>query len=213
MLTKFRNFFANDKVFLLSTIIAIIGSIFNGFYVIINNSNYFNGFASFCQVVCIIVLYTSYQHHEKNVMKGIIGTLLGIKVLFYAYTVSNAISYLRLFEIPFSYLDISNTILLVVSLLFTINHYLINSDHHSNPTRVFLNQLLIIVNAIVVIAVYASLLRLLIIGGSSTLNIIVVAVCGIGAVVSYNVVACVETRLDVYRVEREANGWKPEDSK
>ena len=213
MLTKFREFFANDKVFIFSTIIAIIGSIFNCFYVIIVNNNYFNGFASFCQVICFIIMYTSYIHHEKNVMKGIIGTLLGIKVLFYAYTVSNAFLYLRLYDIPFSYLDISNTVLLIVSLLFTINHYLINSEHHSNPTRVFLNQLLIIVNAVVVIAVYASLLRLLIIGNSSALNIIVVAICGIGAVVSYNVVACIETRLDVYRVEREANGWKPEDSK
>ena len=212
MLNSFRNFFANDKVFLTSTVIAAIGSLLNGVNVIVTTRRYFTGVVSFFLVACIIIMYTSYVHHEKNVMKGMIGTYLGIKVVFNTYVICTAVTNLTIFKIPFTALDISSAVSLVISILFTINHYLINSDHHSNPTRVFLNQLLIIVNAIEVIVVYASVLSQSTVGGS-LLNSIVVVICGIGAVVSYNVVACIETRLDVYRVEREANGWKPEDSK
>lgn len=213
MLIKFRDFFANEKVFLGSAILAVGGYLLNAFKVLIISKLYFIAFSSFAFAICIIIMYTSYIHHEKNVMKGIIGLFLGFLIIYNANVAFTSISDFIISSIPFSAIGVSSIVSLVVSILFTINHFLINSDHHSNPTRVYFNQLLIIVNAIVSIVVFGSVVAMHISNGSSMLNIILTIVSGLGSAVSYNVVACIETRLDVYRVQREANGWKLEDSK
>lgn len=206
MLNRFRDFFANDKFFLFSVIVTIVGYAINAIFFFVYKG-YYHAFVSLTFVISTIIMYTSYLHHEKNVMKGIIGSFLAIKVLFNAQSVFNGS------EGNLEELNISYVLLLIVAILFTINHYLINSDHHSNPKRIFINQLLIIVNLVISGVNYIGRISNLLSVGAPVTTVLVVVISAVGTIFAYNVVACIETRLDVYRVEREANGWNPEGNK
>lgn len=72
-----RNFFSNDIVFTVSTILTVFTMLASCVY-FIPSKNYMNVFYNIALAIAFAVMYLSFRSHSKNVMKGIIGLSLGI---------------------------------------------------------------------------------------------------------------------------------------
>ncbi len=147
--------------------------------------------------LCLIFLHTSYRKHSKNVMKGLLGALLMAGLIFAIECVDADALIL-----PVDKACAPLNIILTVCLF--INHFIINSDHHSSPTMVRLNQILCLLLALVWIVwnvVWACVLP-------DFSVVIATFAIAVGKVCIYAAIVCVESRLDAYRIEREAKGYK-----
>ena len=193
-----KKIFTNDGFFLAMVVFAFLGEI--GMSLICSialDYSIFNFVPLLFRVICVCVLYTSYKKHLKNVMKGMMGALLATQVI-------SAILYFSDCEFAIDY--ICTSVFAVFSTLLFINHFIINSEHTAKPHMVTFNQVIIIILFI-----------------SNTIQEIACMVnCSAWGVVGYildifgflgltAVVVCVESRLDAYRLDREAAGWTEEE--
>ncbi len=194
-----KKLFTNDKFFLAMTLCAVLGeAIYAIISLCIMPEFLMANIQLLFRVALVIVLYRSYHRHNKNVMKGMMGCLLTAQVL----TGFSFMTLPKLFTgdraVYFLYL--------LLSLAMFVIHFIINSDHHSSPTAVRINEvcaiLLVLVNTIGTIGV--------IVHDNSALTVLSYIVDTIGFAGMASVVVCVESRLDAYRTLREANGYKPE---
>jgi len=87
-----------------------------------------------------------------------------------------------------------------------INHFQINSEHHSSPAKVKINQFLLI--CLVIVVTVQSVLC--IVRAEEIWKIIRYVLDIIGFMGMSASVVCVESRLDAYRQDREAAGWTEE---
>ncbi len=196
-----KKLFTNDKFFLATVLVAIFGVLFNDVVAWIAFPA-----ARSCiimdvlSVLCTLVLYTSYKKHSKNVMKCVIGALLMLILLRPLSTLTGG----AFAESPaFAIVAVFDTLFAVA--LF-ISHNLINSDHHSNAGYVSFNQLLSVLIAVceIVFCGFA-------ISGSDSVLITISYICGaLGFAGVVAALVCVESRLDAYRLDREAAGWTEE---
>jgi len=154
-------------------------------------------FIGLVTIVAETALYNSYQSHDKNVMKGMMGVLLAN--LFYgsAMWIGTGTAVDNIFGL------INAAVLAVLG----VNHFIINSDRSSRPENIKVNQTLVVIifitnfiwNALVCIQDF-SVVRL------------VVAIAGICSMFGIAAtIVCVESRLDAYRLDREAAGWTEKD--
>ncbi len=198
----FARFFTSDnafRAFFMLTIVTLIFGVFCTFF----NEIYFDTLIRLFLAAGFIVLYQSYLNHDKNVMKGMIGTVMGIIVTYDAY---------RLFApetekwMP---LTVLHTAVLVLDVAFTVVHYRINSDHHSSPRHVFFNQLLLVLLALASVVTELLSFRL----ESSLVWYVTCVVLALSYVFAFGAIACIESKLDAYRIRREQNGWTPDQSR
>jgi len=149
------------------------------------------------RLVCVVALYCSYKKHSKNVMKGMYGALLMAQLITAILCISDA-------QLPVE--RICFPIFAILSAVLFLNHFIINSDRKASPAVITLNQivlvLLVINNAVMGIAwiMYAP----------NAIHIISTILDIIGFAGMAAVVVCVESRLDAYRLDREAAGWTEE---
>jgi len=195
-----KKLFNNDRFYLTITILAIISSFF---YLLISYSAYFLSLkyciAELVRVICIIVLYISYKRHDKNVMKGMMGSMLMLIFILALFSVNNAD-----FGVFYDVLGYSS---IVIATVLFISHYLINNSHKSSPAKIFLNQILCVLFALVLLA------NFVFISIKFALPFVISAgnVCGaLSSILTAMSIVCVETRLDAYRLDREAAGWTEE---
>lgn len=156
--------------------------------------------------LCVAALFVSYRKHNKNVQKG----LLGAVMMWYLYdevnyVVDNIIfdkevftRYNNFWGRGYIYMSIATMVLFAA--LF-VNHFIINSDHHSRSVNVFLNQLLVIVTA--VISIVSMCFQCFVFEGDAP---------GIMEVISWHtglaclvlMIAAYETRFNAYKIKRES---------
>jgi len=149
--------------------------------------------------VSAVAFYISYRKHSKNVMKGLGGFLLmGLLSL-------TILATFPLDPADSLYIVLSLANLLVV-LILCINHFVINSDHHSKSANIRLNQVLLFAQFVLYIVMAAKWIAD-ISGAVLILYIIGIPVTAFGVTAS---IVCVESRLDAYRLDREAAGWTEE---
>lgn len=190
----------NDTFFLIAVIMSVVGTAAYMIYCIMEMPEYiYIGIITLINAIGTVGLYVSYQKYYKNVMKGLIGfTLMGLLPL----TVTCAFPVEPELEV-YTALSLCN---LIVVIELSLNHFVINSDRYSKSIYVRINQVLILVMFIMYLAMAAAWIMEAV-GGLPILYMTGIPLASFG--VSATIV-CVDSRLDAYRVEREAAGWTAE---
>jgi len=195
-----KNLFTNDKFFLATVLMTVIGTIAYEFYCL----SFFPQYSYIAVIVLVnavstVALYVSYKNYSKNAMKCLIGFLLmGLLALTIA-TVFPIEPEQQLYTV-FSLID------LLVVVLLCVNHFVINSEHHSKSINIRLNQILLFILFVLYVVMAVVWIK------TTTGIINFVYMMGI-PVVAFGITAavvCVESRLDAYRIDREAAGWTEE---
>jgi len=134
-----KKLFTSDKFFLATVWMAVLGAIaFSICCLMIWRQYSYMAAIVIVNAVSTIAFYVSYRKHSKNVMKGLAGFLLmGLLALTISAT-------FPLDPTDLLYIALSLLNLLVV-LVLCINHFVINSDHHSKRANIRLNQVLLFV--------------------------------------------------------------------
>jgi len=194
-----KKLFTNDKFFAISTFcsafsLAVLGIIYAIQY---SDGMFGSGVIKIVGSIYLVVLYISYKRHEKNVLKGIMGATLSTMLIS------------ALYVIPMITLPAEKVIIplnAVLSALLLTNHFVINSSRKSSPTNIRLNQVLVLLIAINLIAWSVVWFPY-----SLTATDIIADVCAIvGFAFMAASIVCVESRLDAYRLDREEAGWTEE---
>jgi len=193
-----KKLFTNDGFFLAMVLCAVVGGVISCLISIICWDTSDQALIlTIIKLLCVMALYISYKKHSKNVMKGLMGALLMAQL-------TVAINYLSSCYIPAD--RICYPILLILSALLFINHFIINSDHKASPAMVRINQLIILAIVLDCVAICITWS----IAYPIPLAIFVDVLGMIAAIGSYSAVVCIESRLDAYRLDREAAGWTEE---
>jgi len=193
-----KKLFTNDVFFAVAAILGFLGELIFctiagicypqsiGEYIII----FLSGLLS-------LFLYVSYIKHNKNAMKAQMGAILMAEISAAVCSVGT-----HLFSTFFVYIVVQ----FVLALLLFVNHIAINSVHNSSPKKVFVNQIVCVLLAITVFVWDINGLSQC----KNTLEVFSVICDMIGHPCMIAVVVCVESRLDAYRIGREAAGWTEE---
>ena len=203
MQKSLRKIFSNDLLFTISSALTVFTMLASCVY-FIPHGIVVNVFYNLALAAAFAVMYFSFRSHSKNVMKGIIGLSLGL-ILSYIAT-----SFILFFADPsVTYLPFS-VAAFPLYIAVTVIHLLINSSHHSSPRLVLANQILLLILIIlsVVLPIIGYNTPEYLQGGKTFF-----LYCGTYAYTFTAItILCIETRLDVYRTEREANGWTEEQA-
>ena len=156
--------------------------------------------------LCVIFLYVSYRKHNKNVQKGLLGAIL----MWYLYDETNYVVDNIIFDSDAftqydnfqgrAYIILSIVTMVLFAALF-VNHFIINSDHHSRPVNIFLNQTLVIL--IAVISIVSMIFQWFVFSGDFS-GILEATSWHIGLAALVLMLAAYESRFDAYKIAREA---------
>jgi len=193
-----KKVFTNDKFFLAVTVIGFAGIVCSSILGFVLYPAMFNGWIlNIALALCHLFLYSSYKKHSKNVMKGLMGASLFGAMIFTVDSFQWNVSVLD---------DVCSILTVLMAVGLFVTHFFINSNHHSKPGLIRFNQVLILLLAVVNVVwnvdwliVYDSLpVRLF------CLVLMIGWPCAMATTV------CIESRLDAYRLDREAAGWTEE---
>jgi len=190
---RMKKLFTKDVFFLASTILSVIGMLVLLITELVEGQEYLSYYLTIPVFpVCTAILYLSYRHHNKNVMKATIGALLMAMMMsdIVYVTVNDAFA-------PF---------FLTCDCLLFISHLLINSDRHASPARVRFSQG--VVTAYFILEIVWTVYWL--IRAATAFDYVFIFSSAIAYVSTASVVVCIESRLDAYRLDREAAGWTEE---
>lgn len=195
-----KKLFTNDKFFLAMVILAVIGLIEYGIYLFTGGAIYYTsvGGGSLMAAICTGALYVSYRKHHKNVMKCLIGALLMALIL-------DGVTSFSFMNVTADY--ICTPIFVLLSLGMFVNHCIINESRKASPAQVGLNRVLVVAFALNMIIWVGSSLIILPVRPIDTISMVFYI---IGCVCLAAVIICIESRLDAYRLDREAAGWTEE---
>ena len=141
-------------------------------------------------IVCLLlVTEIAYFKHDKNIMKCTMGALLSMVISRWLSTFS------------IDGFTVNNVIPFVLSLAIFITHLIINGDHHSSPKMILVNQ--IFCGLYMVFCLYGFVYTL-ICDGDTNLSL---AAFYLLLLLCLNAIVIIESKLDAYRIAREANGW------
>ena len=158
------------------------------------------------QGVLVLFIYRAYASHDKNVMKGLMGSLLMELIL-------NELCYVfgfqrvRIAE-EFSLGILPGVVFILVELVFFtlqivlfINHFIINSDHHSSPERIQINRRVLFSLMATVVAQEAFSIATL--SSYTAATVIQQLLWFILEISTYGFIVCVESKIDEYKAIRE----------
>lgn len=156
--------------------------------------------------LCVAALFAAYRRHNKNVQKGLLGAIL----MWYLYDEVNYVVANILFDSEVferydnfwgrGYIYMSIATMVLFAALF-VNHFIINGDHHSRSVNVFLNQLLVIVTA--VISIISMCFQCFVFSGDAA-GILEAISWHIGLSALVLMIAAYESRFNAYKLKREA---------
>jgi len=192
-----KKLFTNDKFFLAMTVIAALSQFI---VVICLWPQYKLGLMTMIpisQIACEIVLYVSFKKHSKNVMKGMMGAMLMLIML-------DASRYIQGNELIID--KVCGIVYFVLLVFLFINHFIINSTHLSSKVNILANQITVVLIAITDIVWNVAFFQEYSLMYEYLISILdIISFAGFAALV-----VCVESRLDAYRLDREAAGWTEE---
>jgi len=193
-----KKLFSSDRFFLAATIIGVVLIVYDA---VVSMSSYseaqFGGIIAILTSFCIFVIYVSYQKHNKNLMKGMLGAVLMAILIGEIYSL---MSYTT--GIPRTFAVIRT----VLAAFLFINHFTINADRDPSPEMVRSNQVVLGIYALVVLAwgiVFA-------VNATSSLEVSSSIAYILGFISELSVIVCIESRLDAYRLDRTSAGWTAE---
>lgn len=207
LIEKFSAVFAREE-FLTASVTAtlilyavnLVGKILCGLYSLFVVDSIF--------VLCVAALFIAYRNHNKNVQKGLLGAVL----MWYLYDEINyAVGSIILNSDAFAaynnfwgcgYLVMSLITVALFAALF-VNHFIINGDHHSRSFNVFLNQLLVIV--IAVLSLVSMVFQCFLFDGDFA-NTLEAISWHTGLTALVLMIAAYESRFNAYKLKREAEG-------
>ncbi len=195
-----KKLFTNDNFFASMTVIAIIGMLFSDIinWVFLPESRSAI-MLDLLSVLCVLFLNMSYKEHSKNAMKCLMGALLMLVIVRPVDMIGVYVSKLPL-------LVVVMFIYALLAVILFVTHVLINSDRRSSQQYVSLNQWLCLL--IFICELLGTLILL------PTCEQVIVKLAGIIGALAFACVTasivCVESRLDAYRIDREAAGWSEE---
>ena len=155
--------------------------------------------------LCVAALFFAYRAHNKNVQKGLLGAIL----MWYLYDEINYIVgsiilnsetfvvYNNFWGRGYIYMSIATMVLFAA--LF-VNHFIINGDHHSRPVNIFVNQLLVIILA--VISIVSMIFQCFVFNGDFA-SILEAISWHVGLAALVLMIAAYESRFDAYKLKRE----------
>lgn len=157
--------------------------------------------------LCVAALFAAYRSHNKNVQKG----LLGAVMMWYLYDEVNYVVGSIIFNREIfsrydnfagrGYIYLSIATMILFATLF-VNHFIINGDHHSRSVNVFINQLLVIV--IAVISIVSMCLQCFVFEGSFA-EILEALSWHTGLSALVLMFAAYESRFNAYKLKRESD--------
>ncbi len=193
-----KKLFTNDKFFLAMVLCAVVCELAYALCnITLGDYAVQSQLVLLFRILCVLVLYSSYKKHSKNVMKGMMGSLLAAQLI-------TAVLLLPEIYVPID--KVCGPLFALLSALLFISHYLINSEHHSSPAWVRFNQILVLL-LFLNNAVWAVVWLIL---DPVPIHIVLGIADIIGFLGMVAVVVCIESRLDAYRLDREAAGWTEE---
>ena len=196
-----KKLFTNDRFFAAAAGISVIASIaalvlflLAGDFASEPGGLYLVGYVLLA--VCVSGLYFSYQKHDKNVMKGLMGVLLATLLLTDCYSLE-AVTY-HGYAAP--YLEL---FLIALDLVLMINHFILNSDHGSRPGNILINQVAASILALTNLAELGIMVGL----SADIIGDLRLALGSGAAMLAYLFafvsIVCVESRLDLYKSMRK----------
>jgi len=197
------NIFLNSQWFTAFTAIMFISGMVELFLCIFEHST------SYIMVPFVailgVVMYASYRAHDKNVMKGLMGAeLMWMLTQEITFSCSLLISEKEAFMLSlgsgYPFFVIIDIISLLTMLFIFALHFMINSQHESSPTEIWLNQLL----NVLLIVIYLLTTILLLIFDSLSISMVVLMIFKVSLML---MIISIESRLDEYRIKRERRGW------
>jgi len=194
-----KKLFANDSFFTATTIAGALSLSLYSVYIFGTGktSNFAIGAVNVVYVCYLVLLFVSYRRHKKNVTKNLTGGILTAMVI-------DSITSFAAIEIPIERIFVPIYLILTTAILCT--HLYISESRHPSPGKVRINQILCVLVAIelfvwsiVLITRYTDVMSKIGCIGSM-----------IGYPCLFASVICIESRLDIYKSDREAAGWTEE---
>lgn len=202
-----KRFFQNTKNMRNFAIAALIAGFVCGIgFFLINKSPDVQQPIYIIQGILALCIYRAYAAHDKNVMKGLMGALLielilnelcyifgflRVKIV-EEFTASTALGVIFVaIEVVFFTLQVT---------LF-INHFVINSDHHSSPARIRLNQRILFgLMATIVVQEAFSIATL---SSYTVFTVLQQIMWFVLETTTYGFIICVESKIDEFKAIRE----------
>lgn len=203
MQKKLKEMFSDDKVLAFLAIgcaavffINMLDKFFAGLYSYIP--------ADLAFILCVVFLYAAYRKHNKNAQKGLLGAIL----MWYLYDeISYVVQGIVMNDDVFNeyanpagitYLILSLVTFILYVILF-VNYFIISGDHRSRPAGVFMNQIIVVLIALISLASIAAQVPVL----NGIFNKLEAVTWHIGLGFLVLMLASYETHFDMFKMNRE----------
>jgi len=197
MKTFFKNLFTNDLFFDIICLLSSIGIVVSAAALYLFGGSLQELVLNIILMICLIGLYVSYVNHQKNVMKGLLGSLLMALLIDAILACIGTKGFELVVGIVMAYL----------LFFINVNHFIINDTHKSSPDKIYHSQVACLIVLIVTIIICA-LSNSVATSTAQKAFIVLYSICYYLAIVA---VVCVESKLDSFRIRREAFGWSEEE--
>ena len=201
MQNSWTEFFGSNKVLSASSIIGAVLSLLFGAFEITQKS-YGAALNSFIIAATVLGIWLSFRAHEKKIMQNLMSVLTAVLLVNHVNTYADSI-----LSGNFSAMSILQAVSFLLLLDLLINNLGILSEHHTNPSRVTLSQIVLALLLLISLVI-------LMISFTGDLNL---GLCAPFAMVFYVLtIVSIETKLDLYKAirdEKTEEGSWDEDTK
>lgn len=158
------------------------------------------------QGILVFFVYRTYVSHDKNVMKGLMGSLLMELILnelcyifgFQRVRIAEEFSQGTLFGVIFLLLEL---VFFTLQVVLFINHFIINSDHHSSPARIKINRRVLF--SLMATVVAQEVFSIATLSSYTAATVIQQLLWFVLEISTYGFIVCVESKIDEYKAIRE----------
>lgn len=158
------------------------------------------------QGILALFIYRAYAAHDKNVMKGLLGALLMELILnelcyifgFLRIKIVEEFEMSTALGVIFVAIEV---VFFTLQVILFINHFVINSDHHSSPVKVRFNQkvLFCLMSTIIVQEMFS----IATLSSYTAYTVLQQILWFILEISTYGFIICIESKIDEYKALRE----------
>ncbi len=149
-----ESIFLNEKFMMATCLFAAITSLI-AFILMLSRNDYFARFEVLVKLMIVTALYLSFRHYNWDVAKGLMGGVLFCLMYREAYLVLGNLWAEEDFD-TYLVVGVQGSIYLasagmsfLMTIIITINHFIINYAKHGNPGNVILNRMAILFKLVV----------------------------------------------------------------
>lgn len=204
---KFEEIFAEEELLQTTVILSLVFFGANAIFKALAGM-YTLAIGTVILFLCILFLFISFRKHNKNVQKGLFGAVL----MYYLYDeitlLFGNIIFSEAGRVQYSTKEgtlyiVCNIITLVLYIALFINHFLINSDHHSKSVSVLFNLIIAII--FIAVSVLGIVFQLTVFKEAIYFALESIS-WHLGIILFVIMIVCYESLIDKYKVRREEFG-------